>query len=166
MADLTFQQLARANRQRCENGFRRAVEDWSPGLGHALAAEVGEACNLIQKLRRGEEVDLDAIADELADAVMNADLLCQRLGWTWGRGAPEVQRDFPTRRIGRGAYRARELERTSNVYLIDVLSTSGLRTEKSSRDQRSIALGSLIEPCIFTFSIQERGSSSEARSYS
>jgi len=68
MADLTFQQLARANRQRCENGFRRAVEDWSPtDWATALAAEVGEACNLIQKLRRGEEVDLDAIADELAD---------------------------------------------------------------------------------------------------
>jgi NTP pyrophosphatase (non-canonical NTP hydrolase) len=100
MADLTFQQLAHANRRRCENGFRRAVEDWSPSdWATALAAEVGEACNLIQKLRRGEEVDLEAVADELADAVMNADLLCQRLGLDLGTA---VRRKFNeiSRRVG------------------------------------------------------------------
>lgn len=100
MTDLTFQQLTCANRQRCEKGFHRAVEDWSPtDWATALAAEVGEACNLIQKLRRGEPVDLNAIADELADAVMNADLLCQRLGCDLGAS---VRRKFNevSRRVG------------------------------------------------------------------
>jgi NTP pyrophosphatase (non-canonical NTP hydrolase) len=100
VTDLTFEQLSRANRQRCEDDFRRAVEDWSPtDWATAVAAEVGEACNLIQKLRRGEDVDLDAIADELADAVMNADLLCQRLGLDLGTA---VRRKFNevSRRVG------------------------------------------------------------------
>jgi NTP pyrophosphatase (non-canonical NTP hydrolase) len=100
MADLTFDQLARANRSRCEDGFQRAVDEWSPSdWATALAGEVGEACNLIQKLRRGEPIDLDAIADELADAVMNADLLCQRLGLDLGAA---VRRKFNaiSRRLG------------------------------------------------------------------
>src|SRR5690242_12312889 len=85
MADLSFHQLARANRERCERDFHRPIDDWSPAdWATVVAGEVGEACNLIQKLRRGEAVDLDAIADELADAVMNADLLCQRLGLDLG----------------------------------------------------------------------------------
>lgn len=92
MADLTFRELSRANRERCEVGFGRSVGDWSPtDWATAVAGEVGEACNLIQKLRRGETVDLNAIADELADAVMNIDLLCQRLNVDLGEA---VQRKF------------------------------------------------------------------------
>jgi NTP pyrophosphatase (non-canonical NTP hydrolase) len=90
--ELTFAQLSRANRERCEQGFRRPVEDWSPtDWATAVAGEVGEACNLIQKLRRGETVDPNTIADELADAVMNIDLLCQRLGLDLGEA---VRRKF------------------------------------------------------------------------
>jgi NTP pyrophosphatase (non-canonical NTP hydrolase) len=92
MSHLTFHELARANRERCENGFHRAIDDWSPAdWATAVAADGGEACNLIQKLRRGEPVDLNAIADELADVVMNADLLCQRLGLDLGTA---VRRKF------------------------------------------------------------------------
>lgn len=45
-----------------------------------MAGECGEACNLIKKLRRGEDVPTEDIAFELADLVIYADLLAERLG--------------------------------------------------------------------------------------
>ena len=45
-----------------------------------LAGEVGEARNLIKKRRRGDIIDREDIADELADAVIYVDHLCRRLG--------------------------------------------------------------------------------------
>jgi NTP pyrophosphatase (non-canonical NTP hydrolase) len=90
--EVSFSELSFANRRRCERDFHRKIDDWSPSdWAVAVAGEVGEACNLVQKLRRGEEVDPQAIADELADAVMNADLLCQRLGLDLGE---TVRRKF------------------------------------------------------------------------
>lgn len=49
----------------------------------ALAGEVGEACNVIKKVRRGDRTMDDArpdIANELADAVIYLDLLAARAG--------------------------------------------------------------------------------------
>lgn len=79
-ANLTFKQLNKANIDRCESSFH-PVDGWSPtDWATAVAGEVGEACNLIKKLRRGEDVSLYEIGDELADAVIYIDLLCHRLG--------------------------------------------------------------------------------------
>ncbi len=81
-AALSFRELAEKNRERCESAvFNHRINDWSPtDWGCALAGEVGEACNLIKKLRRGDEVTAARIAEEVADVVIYADLLCQRLG--------------------------------------------------------------------------------------
>ena len=77
---LTFEQLQEANLLRCENSFKHSINDWSPtDWACALAGEVGEACNLIKKFRRGENISAHDIADEIADAVIYADLLCTRL---------------------------------------------------------------------------------------
>lgn len=77
---LTFEQLRDANVRRCEQAFH-PVNDWSlTDWATALAGEVGEACNLIKKRRRGEEIPTEAIAEELADVVMYLDLLAARLG--------------------------------------------------------------------------------------
>lgn len=78
--DLRFSGFAIANRRRCEEAFHALVE-WSPAeWGCALAGEAGETCNLIKKMLRGEDIEVDAIGRELADVVTYADLLAQRLG--------------------------------------------------------------------------------------
>lgn len=77
---LTFNELRQANVERCEQSFHR-LDEWSPtDWATALAGEIGEACNLIKKRRRGEDVADEAIAHELADAVTYIDLLAARLG--------------------------------------------------------------------------------------
>jgi NTP pyrophosphatase (non-canonical NTP hydrolase) len=76
---LNFAELRAANVRRCNDVFH-VLEDWSlSDWGCAMAGEVGEACNLIKKRRRGEDIDLDTIAEEVADAVIYADLLLARM---------------------------------------------------------------------------------------
>lgn len=77
---LTFWELRLANVRRCDESFH-PVEDWSPtDWACAAAGEMGEACNLIKKLRRGEPIERDDIGDEIADTVIYLDLLADRLG--------------------------------------------------------------------------------------
>lgn len=82
---LSFEDLSRANLERCEDAFH-PLDAWSPtDWACAMAGEVGEACNLVKKLRRGDEgIDVEAIGRELADVVIYADLLAQRLGLDLG----------------------------------------------------------------------------------
>ncbi len=86
---LTFDQLRLANESRCGQVFH-PLYDWSPtDWGCAMAGEAGEACNKVKKLRRGEDVPLKDIADELADTVIYADLLAARLGINLGQAIRE-----------------------------------------------------------------------------
>jgi NTP pyrophosphatase (non-canonical NTP hydrolase) len=81
---LTFNHLKMVNEHRARISFPQC-EKWGLGdWGCALAGEVGEACNKIKKLRRGETISNEDIADELADAVIYADLICTQLGVTLG----------------------------------------------------------------------------------
>lgn len=85
---LTFETLRRENVARCEEAFH-PLDSWSPtDWATAMAGEVGEACNLIKKMRRRrragqwDELSRDEareVVDELADAVIYADLLAARL---------------------------------------------------------------------------------------
>ena len=76
---LGFDDLAVANQTRCRE-FGHGVVDWTPtDWATAMAGECGEACNLIKKLRRGEDIKAADIGDELADLVIYADLLAARL---------------------------------------------------------------------------------------
>lgn len=77
---LNFQELREANVRRCEDVFH-VLGEWSlSDWGCAMAGEVGEACNLIKKQRRGEDINLDDIAEEIADVIIYADLLMARMG--------------------------------------------------------------------------------------
>jgi len=79
-SELTFENLANANHDRV-TVFGHGIQDWSPtDWGCAMAGEAGEACNLVKKMRRGDAVELSAVGRELADTVIYADLLAQRLG--------------------------------------------------------------------------------------
>lgn len=88
---LDFDSLRCANVQRCEKIFH-SVNDWTPAeWACALAGEAGEAYNAVKKLRRlsdgtntlkdpqTEGEAIDAIAEELADIIIYADLLAIRL---------------------------------------------------------------------------------------
>lgn len=85
---LTFEQLRLKNGLRCENDFH-PINDWSEtDWATAFGGECGEALNLIKKRRRkttdGLQYAKDAptvqeVVDELADAVIYADLLCTRM---------------------------------------------------------------------------------------
>lgn len=77
---LTFSELREVNVRRCREVFH-TLEAWSlSDWGCALAGEVGEACNLIKKQRRGDDIDPELIAEEVADAVIYADLLLACMG--------------------------------------------------------------------------------------
>ncbi|MCG8585955.1 MAG: hypothetical protein MI757_14705 [Pirellulales bacterium] len=78
---LTFERLADMNAQRCEEAFPQC-RDWDASdWAVALAGEVGELCNLIKKMRRGDDLGSpwDAVAEELADIVTYVDLLASHL---------------------------------------------------------------------------------------
>lgn len=88
---MTFEELRKANVKRCGESFH-PLHDWSPtDWGCAMGGECGEALNKIKKLRRlgantllaenhiGRDSLIQEIADEIADVVIYADLLCERL---------------------------------------------------------------------------------------
>lgn len=103
MHSLTFEELSVTNRRRCED-VSHPLDSWSPtDWATAMAGECGEACNLIKKLRRGEEVLPEVIGDELADMVIYADLLAQRLGIDLGE-AVRAKFNAVSRRRGSGVF--------------------------------------------------------------
>lgn len=79
MTSLTFERLRAANVARCEK--QHPLDEWSEtDWATALAGECGETCNLIKKRRRGDDVPLQRVAEEIADTLLYLDLLAARLG--------------------------------------------------------------------------------------
>lgn len=83
-------QFSQRNRARCESpkGFNHKLDSWSGSDWMvALLGELGEAANILKKLNRvrdgipGNKATPDQLreqfADELADAYVYLDLLCQ-----------------------------------------------------------------------------------------
>jgi NTP pyrophosphatase (non-canonical NTP hydrolase) len=114
MPYLNFDRLRRYNVARCEEVFH-PLHDWSPAeWGVALAGEVGEACNLIKKLRRYDDGTntvkdppnagdcVEFIGDELADVVIYADLLAARLGIDLGKAVKKKFNSVSQRMQWRG----------------------------------------------------------------
>lgn len=103
---LTFKELREANVNRCHAVFH-PLNSWSPtDWACAVAGEVGEACNLIKKARRGEPIERVAIAMELADAVIYLDLLAERLNIDLGAAVAEKFNTVSIRR--RSSFRLHE----------------------------------------------------------
>lgn len=84
MSNLQYRHLTEANAIRCSH-YGHDLTDWSPtDWACALAGEVGELCNFIKKMRRGDTVDPGDVEKELADVAIYLDLLAQRLGVNLG----------------------------------------------------------------------------------
>ena len=83
---LTFAQLRNANVRRLADFdiyYQISERNWSPAeWGNALAGEVGELCNLLKKLLRGQHIPIRDIMDEAADAQIYLDLLAHRLSFS------------------------------------------------------------------------------------
>lgn len=90
---LTFKQLAKQNIARCEGSFKHHIDDWSLAeWTNAMCGEAGEAANIAKKILRkqnyldrftsdpGVSTLRDELGKELADVVIYADLVAQRLG--------------------------------------------------------------------------------------
>jgi len=79
---MDFAELRETNRARSENprGFNLPLTAWSPAeWGCALAGEVGELCNLLKKLLRGDNPSIEDISCEIGDVAIYLDLLSSRL---------------------------------------------------------------------------------------
>ena len=76
-------QLREANKERCPLFGNGEIGDWSEERwALAIAGETGEMCNLVKKSIRGDKVDPELIGKEIADIVIYADMLAQKLGFT------------------------------------------------------------------------------------
>jgi NTP pyrophosphatase (non-canonical NTP hydrolase) len=73
--DLSFNVLRKKNKERQKS--YKIAEDWS--LTNWARVAMGELCNKIKKLRRGENISTKEIADEIADTVTYLDLLADKL---------------------------------------------------------------------------------------
>ena len=86
---LTFDRLREVNVARCEEVFH-PIYDWSStDWACAMGGECGEALNKIKKIRRGELIPIKQVAYELADLVIYADLLAERLSINLGEAIRE-----------------------------------------------------------------------------
>lgn len=98
---LSFDDLRRANVERCEAHYH-PVDAWSlPDWMTAVAGEVGELAGVVKNIRRRDEEGGNAhaigpdgpeeLADEAADVAIYLDLLCARAGVDLGAA---VRRKF------------------------------------------------------------------------
>lgn len=77
---LTFKELSEKNIELNDEAFSEVTKDWViADWSNALAGEVGEACNMIKKIRRGQDIDKTELGHELADVMMYLDLLATKL---------------------------------------------------------------------------------------
>jgi NTP pyrophosphatase (non-canonical NTP hydrolase) len=75
---MDFGQLRKANIERLKE-IHRATLDWTIGdWGCAAAGEMGELCNFLKKVRRGEEIACRDVADEIADVIVYLDIIAHQ----------------------------------------------------------------------------------------
>lgn len=76
---LSFKRFHKLNVKRSTKDVKHST-DWSHmEWGCALAGEVGELCNYLKKLRRGDEIPKEDLAHEVADIITYLSLLCHSL---------------------------------------------------------------------------------------
>jgi NTP pyrophosphatase (non-canonical NTP hydrolase) len=78
--------LKEVNEKRSIEGFKMELTDWTlPEWGNAVAGEVGEMCNVIKKIKRGDFdsnplVGKDMLQKEIADIIIYLDLIATKEG--------------------------------------------------------------------------------------
>lgn len=84
---LTFAQLRDANERRRVILYPRCADWLANDWAVALAGEVGELCNLLKKIRRGDDIPGTSAktGNEIADIQTYLDILASALGHDLGR---------------------------------------------------------------------------------
>jgi len=73
-------QLREANQRRNQQSYK-SCDNWTASdWGCAVSGEVGELCNLIKKIRRGDNIPPGAIMKEIGDIAIYLDLAADHLG--------------------------------------------------------------------------------------
>lgn len=76
---LTFNHFHEVNVARCKSDIKHS-NDWIPlSWGGALAGEVGEMCNYLKKMSRGDKIEKKVLAHEIADIMSYLSLLSDKL---------------------------------------------------------------------------------------
>jgi NTP pyrophosphatase (non-canonical NTP hydrolase) len=76
---LTFRRFHRVNVTRSKADVKHS-NSWTPmEWGCALSGEVGELCNFLKKLRRGDKIPKKALAHEIGDIMTYLSLLSDNL---------------------------------------------------------------------------------------
>lgn len=82
---LTFNGLREANVKRRKEIFQDCKHWVTADWAMAVAGELGELCNLLKKVRRGEPQSIIDIQHEIADTAIYLDLLANHLGVDLGK---------------------------------------------------------------------------------
>ncbi len=97
---ISFDTLREANIKRSEEKVFPS-QNWSLAQwACAMAGEAGEACNIVKKIFRGDDIAKDALEKELADVIIYCDLLAKAAGIDLGEA---VINKFNEVSIKRGA---------------------------------------------------------------
>lgn len=76
---LTFARFHEVNVARSKSDIKHS-NDWIPlSWGGALAGEVGELCNYLKKMSRGDKIPKKALAHEISDIMTYLSLLSDKL---------------------------------------------------------------------------------------
>lgn len=76
---LTFAEFHQKNTYRSNSDVKHSV-DWSAmEWGCALSGEVGELCNYLKKMRRGDKIPKKNLAHEICDIITYLSLLANKL---------------------------------------------------------------------------------------
>lgn len=76
---LTFKRFHKVNVARGKADIKHS-HNWIPlSWGGALAGEVGELCNYLKKMSRGDKIDKQALAHEIGDIMTYLSLLADKL---------------------------------------------------------------------------------------
>ncbi len=87
--ELSFKKLRKTNLARCNKDIR-PLHDWtSLEWSACIAGEVGELCNFLKKIKRGDKIPKKELAHELADIVSYVDLTAASLDIDLGKAVKE-----------------------------------------------------------------------------
>ena len=77
---MEFEELSSKNIARCREVYPKACSIAPERLAGLLRVQIGELCSLVKSLQVGEVLDVHDMGQQIADAIICADVLCWRFG--------------------------------------------------------------------------------------
>jgi len=77
---MTFEELRKQNIARCHDVYPKTGTIAPERLAGLLSVQIGELCGLLKSLQAAEVLDVHHTGQEIAEAIICADVLCWRLG--------------------------------------------------------------------------------------